>query len=147
LWQPEEAAERLAPFCAAAGILFCGRADARTLWGLDGDDEAVLRALAGRFGAAVTVLTLGEQGALALTRDGQLLRQPGVPVAVVDRVGAGDAFAAGFLHGYLDGDLPAALRLGVSLAALKMTIHGDLSLINGQELAAWSDPHGRGIIR
>ena len=147
LWPPEEAAEILAPFCAAAAILFCGRADARVLWGLEGSDEEVLRALAQRFGAALTVLTLGEQGALALRRDGQLLRQAGVPVSVVDRVGAGDAFAAGFLHGYLEGDLREALRLGVSLAALKMTIHGDLSLISGRELAEWSDPHGRGIIR
>ncbi len=59
LWSPEQAAETLAPLCQAATVLFCGRNDARTLWGLDGSEEEVVRALAQRFGAATTVLTLG----------------------------------------------------------------------------------------
>lgn len=136
LWQPETAADVLAPLCMAATILICGRNDARTVWGLSGGDEEMLTALAGRFGAATTVLTAGEDGALALTQDGTLYREPAVAASVVDRVGAGDAFAAGFLHGYLDGDVALALRLGVRLAALKMTVRGDLAILNLHELDA-----------
>lgn len=151
LWPPEEAAEVLAPLCAAASILICGRNDARTIWGLSGSDEEIVRALAQRFGVtpAVTVLTTGEEGALALTRDGDLLVEPSVAAAVIDRVGAGDAFAAGFLHGYLDGDLRLALRRGVRLAALKMTVRGDLPILSHHELEAClaAESTGHRIVR
>ncbi|HET9016552.1 MAG TPA: sugar kinase [Thermomicrobiaceae bacterium] len=136
LWPPPLAAEVLAPLCTAATVLICGRGDARTLWGVTGSDEKAVRALSERFGAATTVLTTGEEGALALTQDGTLYREPALATAVVDRVGAGDAFAAGFLHGYLDGDVARALRLGVGLAALKMTVRGDLAVVSAHELAA-----------
>jgi len=138
LWSPEQAATTLEPFCASATVLFCGRNDARTLWGIDGSNEAVLSELSRRFGAPTTVLTLGDEGALVLTPSGEVMHEAAPAVHVVDKVGAGDAFAAGFLHGYLDGDIPRALRLGVALASLKMTIHGDLALITARELEDWS---------
>ena len=147
LWSPEQAAATLEPFCAAATVLFCGRNDARLLWGFTGSNETVLAELSRRFGAATTVLTLGDEGALTQTQDGDVYQETAPPVQVVDKVGAGDAFAAGFLHGYLDGDVPRALRLGVSLAALKMTIHGDLSLINAHELDDWSGMRTHTILR
>lgn len=149
LWPPEVAAETLAPLCAAATVLICGRADARAIWRLAGSDEEVARALAQRFGAAVTVLTTGDEGALAITQDGALLVEPAIRADVIDRVGAGDAFAAGFLDGYLDGDLALALRRGVRLAALKMTVRGDLPLLSRPELDALlaSDVPGRHIMR
>jgi 2-dehydro-3-deoxygluconokinase len=71
---------------------------------------------------------------MALTHQDELLIEASIETSIVDRVGAGDAFAAGFLHGYLDGDIGRALRLGVRLAALKMTIAGDIALISQQEL-------------
>lgn len=147
LWSPEQAAATLEPFCAAATVLFCGRNDARLLWGLTGSNESILAELSRRFGAATTVLTLGDEGALAQTQDGEVFQATAPPVQVVDKVGAGDAFAAGFLHGYLDGDVPRALRLGVTLAALKMTIHGDLSLINAHELDDWGGHRTHTILR
>lgn len=136
LWTPKAAAETLAPLCSEATILFCGRNDAGTLWGLSGSDEEIARGLAARFDPAVTVLTAGADGALALTRDGTIYREPAVPVDVIDRVGAGDAFAAGFLHGYLDGDVALGLRFGVRLAALKMTVRGDLAVLSDDDIAA-----------
>lgn len=48
------------------------------------------------------IVTFGSQGALALTAAGEELRvQPDAHIPVVDTVGAGDAFTAVFLHGYL----------------------------------------------
>ncbi len=147
LWTPAQAAAMLEPFCNAATILFCGRNDAKLLWDIAGENEAIVRELSRRFGAATTVLTLGDEGAMALTQDGDLYHEVPVPVQVVDKVGAGDALAAGFLHGYLDGDIANALRLGVTLASLKMTIHGDLSVINARELNDWASSATHAILR
>jgi fructokinase len=53
-------------------------------------------------GARLLLLTLGEQGAWLLTRDGQQWHaRESTPVAVVDTVGAGDCFLAGFLAAWL----------------------------------------------
>jgi 2-dehydro-3-deoxygluconokinase len=55
----------------------------------------------------------------------------------VDRIGAGDAFAAGFLCALLDNKpLPQALRYGNAVAALKMTIPGDIALVSRAEVEA-----------
>ncbi len=148
LWTPAEAAEVLAPFGHAASVLICGRADAATIWGLDGAAEDVLAGLVERFHTPVTVLTLGDGGALAQTADGYRLQAPSVPATLVDRVGAGDAFAAGFLHGYLDGeDIARGLRYGVALAALKLTLQGDLALVTPAELEAVVAGVPRTIVR
>jgi len=148
LWTPKEAAEALAPFCRAATVLICGRGDAATVWGLNGDAEDVLAGLAHQFSAPVTVLTLGDGGALARAADGRCLQAPSVPATVVDRVGAGDAFAAGFLHGYLDErDLARGLQYGVALAALKLTLQGDLALVTSAELEAVIAGTPRAIVR
>jgi 2-dehydro-3-deoxygluconokinase len=43
----------------------------------------------------------------------------------VDRVGGGDAYSAGFLYGYLTGDVEKAVRYGNAFSALKQTMWGD----------------------
>jgi 2-dehydro-3-deoxygluconokinase len=56
-------------------------------------------------------------------------------VSVVDRVGAGDAFAAGFLWATLTGrDAQQAVDAATALAALKCTIWGDVSIVSRREL-------------
>ncbi len=63
-------------------------------------------------------IKLGARGALAL-RDGQRVQVPSIPVQVVDTVGAGDSFDAGFIYGYLQGwSLEKTLRLGTVCGAL-----------------------------
>jgi 2-dehydro-3-deoxygluconokinase len=147
LWSPEEAAEGLGPLCGKADILFCGREDAETIWGISGEPEEVLRELGTRFDSQYTVMTFGDKGAMLRTRAGDILSAPAVSVDIVDPVGAGDAFAAGFLHGFLDGDLDAALRIGTAMAALKMTMHGDLAIITPAELDTALAQHRRRIVR
>jgi 2-dehydro-3-deoxygluconokinase len=57
---------------------------------------------------------------------------------IVDRIGTGDAFAAGVLHSWLDqrGDLASAARSGLGLMALKHSILGDASIVSSADLAA-----------
>jgi len=58
---------------------------------------------------------------------------------IVDRIGTGDAFAAGVLDGWLEaGDLAVMAHRGLALAALKHTIPGDMCLINRTTLNSFS---------
>jgi ribokinase len=69
-------------------------------------------------GRRLTVTTLGAEGAAAVG-NGSSVTVPGWPVAPVDTTGAGDAFAAAFLHARYGGaDLPAALAFANAAAAL-----------------------------
>jgi fructokinase len=68
----------------------------------------MLRGLVERYELWIAALTCGPDGALLMTAD-QESRCPGLPTAVVDTVGAGDAFTAtlvmDFLHGVGLGDI------------------------------------------
>lgn len=136
LWSPQEAAARLQYFLDRVDLLFCGQGDARTIWNLTGSAEATARELLDRSSANLVVVTAGDAGAIAIDRAGNAHHQPAPAVDVVDPVGAGDAFAAGFLHSWLDtpDDIPAALRSAVASASIAMTMPGDLAIITADEL-------------
>lgn len=143
LWSPAEARDGCAPFLAAAYFVFASLADVVTLYGVAPDDPpAALAALAAAAPGATVVLTLGEQGALALAPDGATFRQPAFPTAAtVGRIGRGDAFVAGTLYGLLTAAtdaqaMPHALAWGAAVAALKATMPGDAPLIDRTEVEA-----------
>ncbi|MFE9021324.1 adenosine kinase [Streptomyces sp. NPDC007808] len=71
------------------------------------DPPRTMRRIAERGRAQVVVATAGADGAYLLT-DGEVTHVPTVtpPAPVVDSNGAGDAFAAAFLHGWLSGEPP-----------------------------------------
>ena len=78
--------------------------------------EPAAQQLSGR--VKTLALKLGAQGALGLA-DGQLVRIASLPVSVVDTVGAGDSFDAGFIYAYLQGwPLEKSLRLAAVCGAL-----------------------------
>ena len=57
---------------------------------------------------------------------------------IVDRIGAGDAFAAGVLHGLLQGgDAVAAAESGLALTCLKHSLPGDMSLFRQADIDAF----------
>lgn len=138
LWSAEAARVGLASLLAGVTVLFCGIEDAATVWGLTGEPADVARVLLRQSVAQTVVVTAGSRGAVAVTRDAPdgAVHQAASAVEAVDPVGAGDAFAAGFLHCWLDDrdDLASALRSGVALASLKMTISGDFALVTADEL-------------
>jgi 2-dehydro-3-deoxygluconokinase len=69
--------------------------------------------------------------------DGQMHLAPTVELDVVDRVGSGDGFAAGFIHGLLAG-APGeeAVKLGWAHGALLMTFPGDTTMATLAEVRA-----------
>lgn len=135
LWPPETAAATLLPLLQRVDLLLCSRRDACTLFGCDPDPEAIVKQLAEQTGAANIAVTLAEEGVIGW--DGRhFYRQPARPVQIIDRIGAGDALAAGVLHGWLDGDFAAGLAYGVTLAALALAQHGDILVTTPQEVAS-----------
>jgi sugar/nucleoside kinase (ribokinase family) len=85
------------------------------------DERASLVEINGRYGCAITGMTLGERGAL-LYHDGAFLesRAFAVPGGCRDTTGAGDAFHAGFIYGILRGEeIEASMKLANATAALK----------------------------
>ncbi|MFJ2867564.1 carbohydrate kinase [Kitasatospora sp. NPDC087314] len=76
-------------------------------------------------GPAVVAVTLGADGAFALTAEGVRARAEAVRVPVADTVGAGDSFTAAFLHARAAGaGLPGCLTQAVTAAALTVSRPG-----------------------
>lgn len=67
---------------------------------------------------------------------------------IVDRVGGGDSFAAGFLHGVLSKmGTEQALEFAVAASAIKHTIPGDFNYMDEAEVFALMDGNGSGRIQ
>jgi sugar/nucleoside kinase (ribokinase family) len=80
--------------------------------------------------AKVVAVKLGAEGALACHNKDSITRARSIPVQVVDMVGAGDSFDAGFLYGHLNGwPIEKSLRLACVCGALSMQQAGGT---NGQ---------------
>ena len=62
------------------------------------------------------------------------MRTKSYDIEIVDRLGAGDAFVSGLIHGLIDGDLQRGLDYGTAMAALKHTIPGDFPWITRDEV-------------
>lgn len=118
LWPPEEAGPVLARLAGQVDLLFAGPEEAALLlgWapspvGTFEDGENLARGLA-KLGPGTVVVKLGALGALALAGD-HVHHAPTEPVTVVDAVGAGDAFVAGYLSELVVGSaVPDCLRMG-----------------------------------
>jgi len=135
LWSAKEARDFLAEVLPAVRYLFIGSDDAATVFELAGPPEAVLNGLRKTAPAATIALTMGEAGSAALA--GSVVHRPSrlYTVTTVDRVGAGDAFAAGFLWRVLTGrSVQEAIDAATALAALKCTIWGDIALVRAVEV-------------
>ncbi|MEZ5169624.1 MAG: adenosine kinase [Acidimicrobiia bacterium] len=117
-------------------ILFANEDEIRSLFEVDTFDEA-LQQVRGR--CEVAALTRGPSGSVILT-DGEVHVVDAHTVDdVVDTTGAGDLYAAGFLHGFVNGEpLNVCGELG-SLAAAEAISHiGPRPMVSLAELAATS---------
>jgi 2-dehydro-3-deoxygluconokinase len=145
LWRRGDAAEVLLDLARGADLVFVGADEAEALWGVA--DPAEVRAVLPE--PAGLVVKAGGEGAVLFERSAPradtapravaprfpapradtVTHVPAPRVDVVAPVGAGDAFAAGFLSGTLRGlDARARLRHGHLMAAAALTVAGDLAL-------------------
>ncbi len=145
LWDAATAARVLRPVVAVADIVICAARDAASLFGAEGsasDRASMLRETIAP-AAQLVVVTDGDRGAAAATPEGSWTVNA-VPTRVVDRFGAGDAFAAGLLWALTGGrSIVDALAAAVALAAMACTIEGDTATFRSDELeAVIADPGG-----
>ena len=90
------------------------------------DPRAALVELKNRFGCALVGMTIGAAGAVVY-HEGRFIESPGfeAPGGCKDTTGAGDAFHAGFLYGFLNGeDIETSMKLGNAVAAIKCSALG-----------------------
>jgi fructoselysine 6-kinase len=92
--------------------------------GISGDDlEGFMRSVA-ELGPEVVIVTMGEQGSVAL-HDGRFFRQSAFLCEAVDTMGAGDSFIAMFLVCYAQGmSIPECLQRAARASAQNCLVHG-----------------------
>ncbi len=123
LWSQEEAEPVLAAVVRQADVVFAGETEAEIVTHTADPLRAVLALEA--MGPEQVLIKRGAQGCLARI-SGATLEQPAPAVSVVDTVGAGDAFVAGYLAELMTGAEPAArVRTAVAAGAFAVTVSGD----------------------
>jgi len=116
LWDaPQAAAAAMEPVLEHVDWYLCGAGEGEALLGA-GDARGVLDALAAR-GVGGAVVRVGERGALVAAGGDVHEVTPSRREEVVDEVGAGDAFAAGFAYGLLCGWAPVGCTHAANVVA------------------------------
>jgi 2-dehydro-3-deoxygluconokinase len=167
LWQAwaGDAPAILGALMAEADLLFANERDMQVVLGRafeEGDAaqrfQAAARAAFARFAnLECMAATVREQRsvehhvlrALCVLRDGSLHETGRREVwSIVERTGAGDAFAAGVLHGLLARlDAKAGLEFALAAACLKHSVPGDASPLSAADIAALVAGEGYGVRR
>ena len=168
LWTSDRAREVMTPLMEYVDVCIGNEEDAQKCLGFvpDADVEGgkteaegykgIFRKMVDRFGFKYAATTLRESfsashnGWKALIYDGKEFyeskRYEIEPI--VDRVGGGDAFSGGLIHGLLTmGSMKEALDFAVAASALKHTIPGDFNLASIQEVESLAAGNASGRIR
>jgi 2-dehydro-3-deoxygluconokinase len=168
LWSPAEAQKVMRPLVGGVDLLIANEEDLQSVLGLivhgvnvttGAVDPAAYRdaaaKVAGDLKIARVAVTLREStsasdnGWSAVLFDlasGQFHQSRRYAIRVVDRIGSGDAFAAGLIYGFLQGwDADASLGFAVAAGALKHSVPGDFNRVSVNEVQqlAGGDASGR----
>ena len=146
LWSPGEARAALREVLPHVDLLIATAGDAAMLLDRECEREELARRLFDTHGPDAVAITCGADGGIAYDGD-VLYRSGGYRVQVVNRLGAGDAFDAGLLYGYLTCGLQAGLDYGSAMAALKMTIPQNTPLIEREDVVRLLSGTDREIVR
>lgn len=142
LWTPEEASACQVPMMEYVDILITTEEDTGVVFGIrEKSYREVAQRLNERFGFEVAAITLREDlsvlrnnwSALALS-NGEFYESAKYSCELIDRVGGGDSFTAGFVYGYLTGDFRKGVDYGVAFSAIKHSIPGDLNWATLEEV-------------
>lgn len=142
LWTPEEAGKTMRELMQHTDVLVTTEEDVERVFGLKADSyEKVAELLAKEFPLKAVAITIRENPFVwrnswtaMVWQDGKVFRTRTYEVEIVDRLGAGDSFAAGMIHGMLEGDAQMAVDWGVATSAIKHTIPGDFAWVSREEV-------------
>jgi 2-dehydro-3-deoxygluconokinase len=144
LWSNAEAGRWMTEFMQWCDVLVTTEEDTQRVFGITGRDyEDVAAQLGSRFPLDVVAITLRDNPLVwkntwtaIACRGGETYRTRTYEVEIVDRLGAGDSFAAGLIHGLLDGDVQKGVDYGTALSAVKHSIPGDFAWVTRDEVEA-----------
>jgi 2-dehydro-3-deoxygluconokinase len=146
LWTEAEARHSFMEIAPFVDVMFASRGGLQTFFGIEGDHEGAMTAALHKLGIAVCVMTRkkGKRSrslklaGMALGPSGQVHQTDYTEIEVVDRLGGGDAFAGGFIAGYIEDptNLTRSLELGLAASALKHTMPGDFLSATRAEIGA-----------
>ncbi|MGA3031422.1 MAG: sugar kinase [Candidatus Limnocylindrales bacterium] len=155
LWSPDRARAVQEPLMQYVDVLVTTEEDAETVFGITGTDyREVARKLADRYGFKVVTITI--RGDLSVLRntwtaiaysDGVFVDDRTYELELVDRIGGGDAYAAGFLYGLLTGNVEKGVRYGNAFSALKQASWEDFNYATLAEVEAQLRGAGSRIVR
>ena len=142
LWTEEEARKCQEPFMEYIDILISTEEDIGRVLGIRAVNyQEVAKKLAEKFNFEVVCITIREDISVLRNRwtaiaysVGKIYDDKTYDVEIVDRLGAGDSFSAGFIYGYITGDVEKGLKFGNAYAALKHSIPGDINWSTLQEV-------------
>lgn len=120
--------------------------DAQQVLGFTAEAERLAEGIAAQYRITQVAVTRppGSEPGDLLVAGGTVRYAPRYPVEIVDRIGAGDSFVAGLLHGLLDDDPDLAVRLAAYAAAVGLATPGDINYFAPEDLAAFAaDVTGR----
>lgn len=151
LWSEEEARQTMTELMGYTDILLTTEEDTERVFGITGKDyNEVARKLSEEFELEVVAITVRENLSVWQNRwtaiayaGGRFFKDITYELEIVDRVGGGDSFTAGFLYGYLTGDVEKGLRYGNALSALKHSIPGDLNWSTLEEVEGLLQAKGK----
>ena len=141
LWSTKEAEATLTPIAEKTDVLITTDEDTWRVWNMKGTAEEIITNLKDRFHIPVVAITIREVVSVLRNRwssmviADRLYRSNKVyEVEIVDRLGAGDSFASGFIYGYLRGDIQMGVNYGDAMAAYKHSIPGDCNYMAKDEV-------------
>jgi 2-dehydro-3-deoxygluconokinase len=124
LAEPDRAGIEAREVLTRTDLLFVGDDETHLL--VDEPDPPTAARVLAASGPSEVVVKRGSRGACAATRSGEFHQAPALDVAVVDVIGAGDSFVAGYLAARADGlDIPGRLAWATVCAACTVGTHGD----------------------
>jgi 2-dehydro-3-deoxygluconokinase len=149
LTTPKEAEAVLAAVAPHLELLMLAERDAQHVLGFVEAGERLAEAIAARYGAPLVALTRSpeaETGDIFFAR-GVVRYAPRYSVEIVDRIGAGDSFLGGLIHGLLDGDPDRAIRLAAYAGAMALATPGDINYFGAEDLAAFDNEMTARLVR
>lgn len=155
LWSEAEARTTIEKILPYVNILFISEETCRKMFGRTGSLEEILHEFSNTYNIQILASTqrkvisqsYHQFSSLVYDKIANSLYQTEKPydIEVVDRVGSGDAYIAGFLYGFLCHSLREAQEYGDAFSALKCTIPGDILISNKDEIEAVIQKHKKGV--
>jgi len=151
LWSQADAKECMTELMDYTDILVTTEEDTERVFDITADTyEEVASKLTDKFDFEVVAITLRDNISMwrndwtaIAYKDGVVYDDMTYELELVDRVGGGDSFTAGFLYGYLTGDAQKGVEYGNATSAIKQTNPGDINWCTHEEVKSLAEGGGR----